>query len=102
MAEAKTTVLTIREWPVDLHRQMRSEAAIKEVQSWRRAGKLPFPRLAPNKMDELEGSLDYPPRGSVDIDRSEQEIPEAVEPLSTEPDIEDADESKRPSDGGNR
>ncbi len=31
MAEAKTTVLTIREWPVDLHRQMRSEAAIKGI-----------------------------------------------------------------------
>lgn len=74
----------------------RGEAAIKEVQSWRRAGKLPFPRLAPNKMDELEGSLDYPPRGSVDIGRSEREIPEAVEPLSTEADTEDADKSKRP------
>ena len=30
MAEAKT-VLTIREWPVDLHRQMRSEAAIRGI-----------------------------------------------------------------------
>jgi MscS family membrane protein len=79
----------------------RSDAAIKEVESWRRAGKLPFPRLSPIKIDQLEGTLDYPPRGSVDIGRSEQEIPEAVEPLSTEPDTEDADESKRPSDGGN-
>jgi MscS family membrane protein len=80
----------------------RSDAAIKEVESWRRAGKLPFPRLSPIKIDQLEGTLDYPPRGSVDIGRSEQEIPEAVEPLSTEPDTEDADESKRPSDGGNQ
>ncbi len=31
MAEAKMTVLTIREWPVDLHRQMRSEAAIRGI-----------------------------------------------------------------------
>ena len=31
VAEAKITVLTIREWPVDLHRQMRSEAAIKGI-----------------------------------------------------------------------
>ncbi len=31
VAEAKTTVLTIREWPVDLHRQMRSEAAIRGI-----------------------------------------------------------------------
>ena len=31
VAEAKTTVLTIREWPLDLHRQMRSEAAIRGI-----------------------------------------------------------------------
>ncbi len=30
MAEPKT-VLTIREWPLDLHRQMRSEAAIRGI-----------------------------------------------------------------------
>lgn len=80
----------------------RGEAAIKEVQSWRRAGKLPFPRLAPNKIDQLAGTLDYPPRGSVEIGHPEQEMAEAAEPLSTEPDTEDADNSKRPSDGGNR
>jgi hypothetical protein len=30
VAGAKT-VLTIREWPLDLHRQMRSEAAIRGI-----------------------------------------------------------------------
>ncbi len=30
MGEAKT-VLTIREWPVDLHRQMRSKAAAQGI-----------------------------------------------------------------------
>ncbi|MEE8240451.1 MAG: hypothetical protein V3R16_04230 [Nitrospirales bacterium] len=31
MAKAKTTVLTIREWPLDLHRQMRSKAAAQGI-----------------------------------------------------------------------
>ena len=78
----------------------RSEVAIKEVQSWRRTGKLPFPRLAGDKIDQLEGTLDYPPRGSVEIGLSEEEMPEAAEPLSAEPDAEEADKLKRPSDAG--
>lgn len=31
MAKPKAMVLTIREWPLDLHRQMRSQAAIRGV-----------------------------------------------------------------------
>jgi MscS family membrane protein len=73
-------------------------AAIKEVQSWRRTGKLPFPRLAEDRIDQLEGSLDYPPRGSVEIGLSEEEMPEAAEPLSADPDTED--ELNRPLVGG--
>ncbi|MDH5726825.1 MAG: mechanosensitive ion channel family protein [Nitrospira sp.] len=78
----------------------RGEAAIKEVKSWRRTGKLPFPRLASDKIDQLEGTLDYPPRGSVEIGLSEEEMPEAAEPLSAEPAAEEADKLKRPSDAG--
>ena len=77
----------------------RSETAVKEVKSWRRAGKLPFPRLAADKIDQLEGTLDYPPRGSVEIGLPEEEMPEAAEPLSAEPETEDR--VKGSSDGEN-
>jgi MscS family membrane protein len=77
----------------------RSETAVQEVKSWRRAGKLPFPRLAADKIDQLEGTLDYPPRGSVEIGLPEEEMPEAAEPLSAEPETEDR--VKGSSDGGN-
>ncbi len=71
------------------------EAAIEEVQSWRRAGELPFPGLSTEKIEQLEGTLDYPPQGSVQIGRSEKEVQEAPEPLSAGRDTEDADEPKR-------
>jgi MscS family membrane protein len=77
----------------------RSETAVQEVKSWRRAGKLPFPRLAADKIDQLEGTLDYPPRGSVEIGLPEEEMPEAAEPLSAEPETEDR--VKGSTDGGN-
>jgi len=73
------------------------EAAIKKVQSWRRAGKLPFPRFSEDKIDQLEGTLDYPPRGSIEIGLSEEEMPEATEALSAEPDSGEEDKQKRPS-----
>lgn len=79
----------------------RSEAAVQEVKSWRRAGKLPFPRLAADKIDQLEGTLDYPPQGSVENGLPEEEMPEAAEPLSAEPDTEGAGKVKGSSDGGN-
>jgi len=79
----------------------RSETAVQEVKSWRRAGKLPFPRLAADKIDQLQGTLDYPPWGSVEIGLPEEEMPEAAELLSAEPDTEDADKVKGSSEGGN-
>jgi len=79
----------------------RSEAAVQEVRSWRRAGKLPFPRLAADKIDQLKGTLDYPPRGSIEIGLPEEEMPEAAEPLSAEPDTEGADKVNGSSDDGN-
>jgi len=72
----------------------RTEASVKQVQTWRKAGKLPFPRLAPDRIDQLEGTLDYPPRGSVEIGLPEEEMPEAAEPLSAEPETEDGDKLK--------
>jgi MscS family membrane protein len=41
-----------------------SRAAEAQVRSWRDQGRLPFPDFAPERKDELRGSLDYPPAGS--------------------------------------
>ena len=54
--------------------ETRIESAVQEVEAWRAAGDLPFPRLHPKRMDELEGTLDYPPRGSTD----ENQTPEPL------------------------
>ena len=68
----------------------RSDAAIQEVKSWRRSRQLPFPRLSARRREELDGTLDYPPRGSPDTDASlEQATEEAPEPLSAEPEVEE-------------
>lgn len=50
---------------------------------------MPFPRLAADRIDQLEGTLDYPPRGSVEIGLPEEEMPEAAEP-----ETEDGDKMK--------
>ena len=72
----------------------RTEAAVEQIQTWRKAGKLPFPRLAPDRIDQLEGTLDYPPRGSVEIGLPEEETPEAVEPISADQEAKDGDKLK--------
>lgn len=63
----------------------RSKAAAEEVESWRRSGRLPFPRLSASKMEELSGTLDYPPYGSPDLKTSTPQREDAPEPLSAEP-----------------
>lgn len=42
----------------------RGDAAKATVDRWRKAGKLPFPRLPHEAIERLEGTLDYPPTGS--------------------------------------
>ncbi len=42
----------------------RSQQAEEEVQAWRQHNDLPFPSLRPERVDELQGTLDYPPQGS--------------------------------------
>ena len=75
----------------------RGETAAKEVESWRKAGKLPFPRLAADRIEQLEGTLDYPPLGSVETGTFESQVWETSEGLSAEPDDEDGSERKPPS-----
>ena len=43
----------------------RSRAAEQTVQSWRERGELPMPDFDPELARELEGTLDWPPEGSV-------------------------------------
>ena len=59
------------------------------------------PHCNASKIDQLEGTLDYPPRGSVEIGLPEEEMPEVAEPLSAEPDTGEADKVKGSSDGRN-
>jgi MscS family membrane protein len=78
----------------------RGEAAAKEVESWRRAGKLPFPRLAAGRMEQLEGTLDYPPLGSVEAGTLESQVWETSEQLSAKEDEEEESDRKSPSQKG--
>jgi MscS family membrane protein len=75
----------------------RSKTAAKEVESWRKAGKLPFPRLAADRIEQLKGTLDYPPRGSVEAGTFESQVWETSERLSAEPDDEEESDRKPPS-----
>ncbi len=62
----------------------RGDAAMRQVQSWRGAGQLPFPNMASSRREQLADTLDYPPRGSPDAFNPESPEGEAAEPLSTE------------------
>ena len=75
----------------------RGETAAKEVESWRKAGKLPFPRLAADRIEQLKGTLDYPPRGSVEAGTFKSQVWETSERLSAEPDDEEESDRKPPS-----
>ena len=75
----------------------RGETAAKEVESWRKAGKLPFPRLAADRIEQLKDTLDYPPRGSVEASSIESQVWETSEGLSAEPVDEDESDRKPPS-----
>ena len=75
----------------------RGKTAAKEVASWRKAGKLPFPRLAPDRIEQLGGTLDYPPLGSVEVGSIESQVWETSEGLSAEPDDEDESDREPPS-----
>ena len=75
----------------------RGKTAAKEVESWRKAGKLPFPRLAADRIEQLKGTLDYPPRGSVEAGTFKSQVWETSEGLSAEPGDEEESDRKPPS-----
>ena len=75
----------------------RAKEAATEVESWRRTGNLPFPRLRGRQMDELEGTLDYPPQGSTEA-AEPLSTPEAAEPLSAPEGSEPLSAPGRPGD----
>jgi MscS family membrane protein len=63
----------------------RGEKARQEVATWRRAGRLPFPRFPAGVLERLAGTLHYPPRGSPDFNAGEPEQAAGEERLSAEP-----------------
>ena len=66
--------------------QTEAEEASRQVDAWRKAGKLPFPRLKPDRIAELENTLDYPPHGSNEASHPElQQGWNTSEQISTEP-----------------
>jgi MscS family membrane protein len=65
--------------------------------SCRKAGKLWFPRLAPDKIEQLKDTLYYPPLGSVEAGNIESHLRETSEALSAEPVDEDESDLELPS-----
>ncbi len=75
----------------------RSKTAMTEVESWRKAGELPFPRLSADRIEDLEGTLDYPPNGSTEAGTSKSQDWETSEQLSAETDDEKESDRKPPA-----
>ncbi len=46
-------------------------AAEKQVKVWREAGELPFPNMTAEQREDLQKTLDFPPKGSVDYEPKE-------------------------------
>lgn len=55
------------------------------MKAWRRAGQLPFPRFAPERLERLDDTLDYPPKGSPEAGHEDFEAAAGAERLSAEP-----------------
>jgi len=51
-----------RDGGLDAERQRDAE---RRVEAWREAGELPFPDFAADAIARVDGTLDYPPRGSA-------------------------------------
>lgn len=62
-----------------------AETAKQTVKGWRESGRLPFPRLTEEEIERLNCSLDYPPKGSPEAYREQENSQVTAEPLSAEP-----------------
>jgi MscS family membrane protein len=76
-----------------------ADKAEKDVKSWRRRGKLPFPRLSAARIQEIEDTLDYPPKGSVELS-ADIDFQTETEGLSADPLAEETLSSETPEDNG--
>ncbi len=45
----------------------KQRAAEAQVETWREGGHLPFPNMSIKRRKEIRGTLDFPPKGSVDL-----------------------------------
>lgn len=80
------------------------QRAEERVKAWRRAGQLPFPRFAPEKLESVTDTLDYPPKGSPEAGQEDLEAAAGAERLSAEhvPDEEPAEEPSEKEERGKR
>lgn len=64
--------------------ETKGTAAEEVVARWRQSGQLPFPRLTPEEIESLKGTLDYPAKGSPDVgsDATAEMALANAEPLS--------------------
>ncbi len=59
--------------------------AMEQVEAWRRSGQLPFPSPSPERLEIINDTLDYPPRGSPEAGIEDPEAKAGAERLSAEP-----------------
>ncbi len=58
--------------------------AMEQVEAWRRSGQLPFPNPSPEVLENINDTLDFPPRGSPYASREDLEATAGTERLSAE------------------
>ncbi|KPQ09779.1 MAG: MscS family membrane protein [Saliniramus fredricksonii] len=85
------TLYMTRDGGLDAERAAQADA---EVARWRETGTLPFPRLTPARMRELEDTLAYPPEGSSEWAQARAREGQTAEPLST-PETDTAESGDR-------
>jgi MscS family membrane protein len=71
--------------------------AEERVKAWRRTGQLPFPRFAPERLERVNDTLDYPPKGSPEAGHEDLEAAAGAERLSAEP-LADEEPAEEPDD----
>ena len=75
--------------------------AEERVSAWRRAGQLPFPRFKHERLQQIDDTLDYPPKGSHEAGHEDLEAAAGAEHLSAEtlPGEDTSEETDEEEDG---